>query len=70
MSPRHGNLADPEYEPTDEELQELSRSAFADVAAKSDEALRQVHARIAELRAELRQKLKARAVKQWPEAGE
>lgn len=53
MATEHGNLADPEYEPTDEELRELSRRAFADVPARNQEALRRVHAEIARLRAEL-----------------
>ena len=53
MASQHGNLADPNYEPTDEELQELVHSAFAGVAERNQEALRRVHAQIAELRAEL-----------------
>lgn len=65
MSTRHGNLSDPDYEPTDEELLELTRSAFAHVAANNAEALRKVHAHIAELRAtamkELEQKLANRS---------
>ncbi|MET0790119.1 MAG: hypothetical protein ABW061_01235 [Polyangiaceae bacterium] len=68
MSPRHGNLADPDYEPTDEELQELSRSAFADVPAKNAEALRKVHARIAELRAGLTQQLEELVAKERAES--
>lgn len=32
-------LADPSYEPTDEELRELSRAAFSEVAAKHRAAL-------------------------------
>jgi hypothetical protein len=47
---KHGDLADPEYEPTDEELHELSRSAFSGVAARNEEALRRVHEEIAVLR--------------------
>jgi hypothetical protein len=53
MASQHGNLADPDYEPTDDELQELVHSAFANVAAQNEEALRLVHAQIAALRAEL-----------------
>ena len=45
----HGNLADPDYEPTDEELAELTRSAFANVAAQNELALRKVHDEIAAL---------------------
>lgn len=33
------DLADPEFEPTDEQLTELSRSAFADVRAVRDAAM-------------------------------
>jgi hypothetical protein len=33
------NLADPDYEPTDEDLQELSRKAFAHVPAQNRELL-------------------------------
>jgi hypothetical protein len=32
------NLADPDAEPTDEELQQLSRDAFADVPKRNAEA--------------------------------
>lgn len=49
----HGNLADPDYEPTDEELRELVHSAFAGVVSRNAEALRVVHAEIAALRADL-----------------
>jgi hypothetical protein len=70
MSLEHGNLADPEYEPTDEELQELTHSAFADVAAKNVEALRKMHSGIAKLRAELMQQLVAFAAKEHSESAE
>lgn len=43
-------LADPDYEPTDEELRELMRAAFADVGAKSREADARLHREIEELR--------------------
>lgn len=68
MSSEHGNLANPEYEPTDEELQELTRSAFADVAAKNAEALRRVHAGIAQSRARLMLQLEAFAPKEHAES--
>lgn len=55
----HGNLADPEYEPTDEELSELVRRAFSDVASSNEAALRKVHAEIAALRVTLMQQLRA-----------
>jgi hypothetical protein len=57
MTPAHGNLSDPEYEPTDEELGELVRSAFAGVRDQNEAALRRVHAEIATLRAGLMQRL-------------
>jgi hypothetical protein len=41
------NLADPDFEPTDEQLQGLSKRAFANVGAKHDAVL-------AKLRAEIR----------------
>ena len=50
MAAGHGNLADPEYEPSDEELRELVHGAFADVARHNQDALRKVHADIAEMR--------------------
>lgn len=43
-------LADPDYEPTDEELMELSRAAFAGVRARHEEALARLFAQIVELR--------------------
>lgn len=48
----HGNLADPDYEPTDEELEELTRSAFAHLAEARREADEKLKAEIARLRAE------------------
>ena len=56
---RARNLADPEYEPTDEELRELAHSAFADVASRNAEALRRVHAEIEKSRVELMKRLPA-----------
>jgi hypothetical protein len=50
---KHGNLADPEYEPTDDELRELAHSAFADVAARNEQALRRVREEIATIHAEV-----------------
>lgn len=46
------NFGDPTFEPTDEQLQELSREAFADVAKNMREALDRMRAEIARLRAE------------------
>jgi hypothetical protein len=45
------NLADPSYEPSDEELQELSRAAFADVPARRKAALARLREEIRALRA-------------------
>lgn len=56
----HGNLADPSYEPTDEELQELSRSAFQNVAKQHEEALSRLRAEIAKLSAEARAHFKGK----------
>jgi hypothetical protein len=44
------NLADPSFEPTDEDLQELSRAAFAHVPAQNRELLVRLRAEIAALR--------------------
>jgi hypothetical protein len=41
------NLADPAFEPTDEQLQELSAQAFAGVAAAHEAALAKMRAEIA-----------------------
>jgi hypothetical protein len=46
------NLANPEAEPTDEQLQALSREAFAGVAEQHHDALARLRKRIALLRAE------------------
>lgn len=54
------NLADPEREPTDEELIELSREAFADVPRANEAALRALRAQIAEERERVLARLAAR----------
>lgn len=46
------NLADPAFEPTDEQLVELSRGAFAHVAERRRAALARVHADVAKRREE------------------
>jgi len=46
------NLADPAFEPTDEQLQDLSRRAFAGVAAAHAKSLVELRVRIAEARRE------------------
>jgi len=43
-------LADPDFEPTDEDLAALSRAAFADVGERHRVALAKLHAGIAEAR--------------------
>jgi hypothetical protein len=53
------NLADPSYEPSDEELQELSRAAFADVPARNDAALQRLRAEIKALQATSLQRVRA-----------
>jgi hypothetical protein len=62
MEPRP-NLADPDFEPTDEQLAELMRRAFADVPAKKEASLRQLRARIAKAREESLQRLRSSEVK-------
>ena len=51
------NLADPAFEPTDEQLGELFKRAFADVASKHRESLARLRAEIARLRAEVRRRI-------------
>jgi hypothetical protein len=43
-------LANPDYEPTDEELMELSRAAFAGVRERHQKALEALYEQIADLR--------------------
>lgn len=50
--PSNVNFADPEFEPSDDELRELSREAFADVASLRAESNERLRARIAVLRGE------------------
>jgi len=51
------NLADPAFEPTDEQLGELFKRAFADVDRKHSESLARLRAEIARLRAEARRRV-------------
>ncbi|MBX3227669.1 MAG: hypothetical protein KIT84_15040 [Labilithrix sp.] len=51
------NLADPAFEPTGEQLQELSRRAFAHVAAERKAQLTATRERIRAGRAALRKRL-------------
>lgn len=54
------NLADPSFEPTDEQLQELSRRAFAGVAAANARALAKLRAQIGNARQEALRALEQR----------
>ncbi|MCC6667291.1 MAG: hypothetical protein IT375_26325 [Polyangiaceae bacterium] len=45
------DFGDADFEPTDEQLRELSREAFADVRARHQAALEALRTRIAALRA-------------------
>lgn len=47
-----GNLADPDFEPSDEDLVGLSRRAFADVRREHERALEKLRAEIARARTE------------------
>jgi hypothetical protein len=47
----HGNLADPDYEPTDAELRDLAKSAFAGVGTRNEQALNKLHEEISVQRA-------------------
>ena len=51
------NLADPEFEPTDAQLIELSTRAFSGVRKEREEALADLRAKIAAARAEVLQSL-------------
>jgi len=46
------NFGDPTFEPTDEQLQELSREAFVNIGTNMREALDRMRIEIARLRAE------------------
>ncbi len=50
MQQRTVNLADPSYEPTDDDLRALASEAFADVARRRREALERLYREIAVLR--------------------
>jgi hypothetical protein len=51
------NLADPAFEPTDEQLGELFKRAFADVESKHRESLARLRIEIARLRVEARRRV-------------
>ncbi len=54
------DLADPAYEPSDEDFGRLMRTAFADVQQAREESLQAMRARIGALRIEARAGLEAR----------
>jgi hypothetical protein len=54
------NLADPDFEPTDEQLIELSKRAFADVKARHEAALAKLRAEIADRSARVLSECEAR----------
>ncbi len=58
----NAKLTDPEFEPSDAQLRELIRAAFADAEERHQHALDQLHARIASARRARREQL-ARPVK-------
>ncbi|WP_394834031.1 hypothetical protein LVJ94_46755 [Pendulispora rubella] len=55
MADERINLADPDFEPTDEQLRELSRRAFAGVREQHQAALKRIHQEIAKGRQDRRQ---------------
>ena len=58
--PRRVNFADPDYEPSDEDLAELMHEAFAGVAEAHQQSLVDMEARIKEAQREMRAKARAR----------
>jgi predicted Zn-dependent protease with MMP-like domain len=54
------NLADPDFEPSDEQLQELMRRAFAHIPEQNERRLRLMHERIELGRIELLKQLRAK----------
>jgi hypothetical protein len=61
MSER-ANFGDPSFEPTDEQLVELSREAFAEVPALLRRAENELRAEIARLRTEAKSRVAARLI--------
>jgi hypothetical protein len=55
------NLADPNFEPTDEQLRQLSKSAFADVAQQTQMMLEKLRQDIKHERALVLERLKKTA---------
>lgn len=59
MAARSINLADPEFEPTDEELVELTKRAFAHVPEQNAKILAKLEADVAAAREQVRGRLAA-----------
>lgn len=55
----HGDLADPAYEPSDDDLARLMRDAFEHVVGAREDSLRAMRARIAQLEVEARARFEA-----------
>ena len=62
------NLADPDYEPTDEDLQALVSEAFRDVPERNARLLARLREHIADLRREARARSEARPLPTGSEA--
>jgi hypothetical protein len=58
------NLADPDYEPTDEDLVELAHEAFAGVREANEAALTRMRAAIATERRAAQERMRARGASQ------
>ena len=56
----HPNLADPDFEPSDQQFTELMHRAFAGVVEEHREALRKLHQQIAQQGAEALRRWMAR----------
>jgi hypothetical protein len=54
------HLADPDFEPTDEQLMELSKRAFADVTQRHEASLARLRAEIVERSAQVLREFEAR----------
>ena len=65
--PRRVNFADPEYEPSDEDLAELMHEAFAGIGEAREESLRAMRARIAAAQAELMRGFELSSPRRLPE---
>jgi hypothetical protein len=55
--PQRINMADPDFEPTDEQLQQLAHEAFAHVASENQARIAAMRKRIAKAQGELYRQL-------------